>query len=112
MVYDLKMAHHKGVYHAKGLQDSAEDHRRVADLTRQAPNLTLNVPNALPSQFEVKAFAYVGILIQLLILITSALITYYWKLQSQGTTMAKYGYPCFFLGNWFCLKNLPRKVLI
>lgn len=99
MVYDLKTAHHKGVYRAKGLLDSAEDHRRVAELTRQAPNLTLNVPKALSSRFEVKAFAYVGIVTQLLILITSALTTYHWKLQSGGSAVAKYGYPCFFLGN-------------
>lgn len=93
------MAHRKGVYRAKGLLDSAEDHHRVAELTRQAPNLTLNVPKAVPSRFEVKAFAYVGILIQLLILVTSALTTYHWKLQSGGSAIATYGYPCFFLGD-------------
>jgi hypothetical protein len=98
MVYDLTTAYQKCVYHAKGLPDSPESRAKVSELANQAPNLTLNVPRAITDRAEIVVFAFVGVLVQVLILVISAFTTYYWRFQSGGSAIAAYGYPCFLIG--------------
>lgn len=99
MVFDLNEAYEKGIYQAREPSDRTKTLAvKMRELTRQAPNLTLNVPGALSNSTEVRFFALVGVLIQVLILVISAFTTYHWKLRSGGSSVATYGYPCFLVG--------------
>ena len=62
-----------------------------------SPNLILNIHGALPSKFESKTSGFLGILVQLSILVVAGLdcYLYHWTLPSRGPL---YSFPCFLVG--------------
>ncbi|KAL5049837.1 hypothetical protein BDW71DRAFT_204528 [Aspergillus fruticulosus] len=59
----------------------AEMIRHAIRVMKQAPNLTLNVPDATLS-----------------VLVIAALVTYHWRVPDQGSMVVSYGFPVFALG--------------
>jgi len=76
----------------------AKTQRILDNLLTSAPNIILNVPEAVASRWELWAFAFIGIMLQLAVLVFGALTTYHWKFMKGGAPIAGYGYPCTIAG--------------
>lgn len=106
IVYDLKTACEERIlkisqpqYHAP--EPTEEIKRAVESATRlmkQAPNLTLNVTKAITSPGATWAFAAMGIVIQLGVIVIASLVTYNWHLAENGFSRVRYGFPLFVIG--------------
>ncbi|KAH7390337.1 hypothetical protein BKA64DRAFT_696475 [Cadophora sp. MPI-SDFR-AT-0126] len=70
----------------------------IEGLLLSAPNIILNVPEAVAPRWELWLFAWVGIISQVAVLILGALTTYHWKFEKGGAPIAQYGYPCTLAG--------------
>lgn len=64
----------------------------------KAPNLTLNIPKAIPEIWKVQLFAAIGLLIQTTVLIFNAIVVYRFRWLRAGNVVAKYGYPVWAVG--------------
>jgi hypothetical protein len=90
--------------HSSAIRSNARERRKdeeqkiIDKLLTSAPNIILNVPEAVAPTWELWTFAWLGILTQLAVLVFGALTTYHWKLPKAGKPIAGYGYPCTFLG--------------
>lgn len=65
---------------------------------QEAPNLTLNVTNAIQSPLATWAFAILGVAIQVTVFVIASLVTYHWKLAANGYLIVRYGYHLFLIG--------------
>ncbi|KAH8600159.1 hypothetical protein B0O99DRAFT_590550 [Bisporella sp. PMI_857] len=68
------------------------------DMDKKAPNITLNIENAIPKPWEVNLFMVSGILIQATVMVINALAVYYWKWPRAKSIVASYGYPIWAVG--------------
>lgn len=64
----------------------------------QAPNLTLNIPKAIPTGMQIWIFTSIGLVVQLAVLAFNALAVYYWNWSRAGYAVALYGYPVWAVG--------------
>jgi len=67
-------------------------------LANQPPNLTLNVHNAISTSRELWAFASVGVVLQFVIALIPALMTYHWRTAKGTKAVQDYAYPTFLTG--------------
>ena len=63
-----------------------------------APNLTINVQNALSISWQLLTLAAVGVLIQLTAFVISAIIVYDWSWKAGSEMLSSYGFPCYLVG--------------
>ncbi len=77
------------------LQNS--DHTDVGNSTA-APSLTMNVQNAVSSSWQLLTLVVVGILIQLIAFVLSAVIVYGWSWRAGSEMISLYGFPCYLVG--------------
>lgn len=71
------------------------------ELTRQAPNIALNVHKTMASRAEIRAFATLGVILQLLAFVIPALSTYHWRWPKSGSQgITSYAYPFFLAGSF------------
>ncbi|KAH7311891.1 hypothetical protein BKA65DRAFT_157187 [Rhexocercosporidium sp. MPI-PUGE-AT-0058] len=70
----------------------------VDKLLSSAPNIILNVDQAVAPRWELWLFAWIGIIVQLSVLVFGALTTYHWRFEKGGAPIALYGYPCTLAG--------------
>jgi hypothetical protein len=65
------------------------------------PNLTLNMPDAIPTKWKVALFMWIGLLIQAAVMVVNALTVYRWQWLRAGKIVAPYGYPVWAVGTVF-----------
>jgi len=70
----------------------------ITELLSSAPNIILNVNQAIAPRWQLWLFAWIGIFAQLAVLVLGALTTYHWKFEKGGSPIALYGYPCTLSG--------------
>lgn len=71
----------------------------LRQLSRQAPNLTLNVDQATASNLELRLWTIFGVTLHCITWIMPALVTYHWKWSKGLVRIQGYAYPCFLLGS-------------
>lgn len=106
IVYDLKTACEERILKISQPQyqapEPAEEIKRAVEsatrLMKQAPNLTLNVTKAITSPGTTWAFAALGVIIQLGVIVVASLVTYHWHLAENGFSRVRYGFPLFLIG--------------
>lgn len=74
----------------------------VNTLLKTAPNLALNVENAIVPSHTLWAWASLGVILQMFATAFPGIATYYQEWNKAGGPIASYGYPCFLLGT-ICL---------
>jgi hypothetical protein len=79
---------------------------RAERLAKQPPNLILNVHGALPRSRDLRAFAAIGALIQLVAITIPAFITYYWRTPKATGPVDGYAYPTFLAGSCFLIAGI------
>lgn len=122
IVYDLETALEKEVLEVIRHRPVTErvfffEAGGIKKFMQEAPNLTLNVTNAIQSPLATGAFAILGVAIQLTVFVIASLVTYRWKLAANGYLIVRYGYPLFLIGTlplsiiftWF-LTILPDRL--
>ena len=84
------------------LQDFVQLHPNDFELAKAlrttAPNLTLNIPKAIPPRWKVRTFVIIGVCVQIAVLSFNAVAVYYWKWTRDGQPVASYGYPTWMAG--------------
>lgn len=90
-IWTLSEALKRNVY----LQDSS--HTDVDDPIH-APNLTINVQNAISLSWQLLTLVMIGIIIQLLAFVLSAFIVYGWSWRAGSEMISSYGFPCYLAG--------------
>lgn len=84
----------------KGHDKSCEE---LADLVqKKSPNLTLNIPAAIPSPVTVWIFASIGLVLQAIVLVYNALVVYHYRWLRGGYIIESYGYP-FWASGTLCI---------
>ena len=62
------------------------------------PNLTLNIPGAVPYRSVTVVLAFYGLALQAAVMTINALGVYYWRWPRAGKLVAPYGYPLWAIG--------------
>jgi hypothetical protein len=75
-------------------------------LAKQPPNLILNVHGALPRSRDLRAFAAIGALIQLVAITIPAFMTYHWRTPKATGPVDGYAYPTFLAGSCFVIAGI------
>lgn len=73
-------------------------------LSKQAPNISLNVQGAIPSKSELILWTTLGVVLQFVAFVVPALTTYHWKWKKGANSVQEYAYPCFLTGS--CLLTI------
>jgi hypothetical protein len=82
-----------------GRPRQAQTSRRLLEVLRvRSPNLTLNVPDDIPRQFQVWTVAFMGFVIQVVVMVINAVVVYRWEWLRSGSLVASYGYPTWAVG--------------
>lgn len=63
-----------------------------------SPNLTTNLDGAVPNQWMVVIFSFVGLLAQGVVMAINAIAVYHWKWARAGKAIGNYGYPTWATG--------------
>ncbi|KAF1850126.1 uncharacterized protein K460DRAFT_326679, partial [Cucurbitaria berberidis CBS 394.84] len=71
----------------------------ISELPSQSPNITLNIDKSSPSHREVWSFAILGVALQAVALVITAIMTYHWKKKKGNSTVQSYAYPVFLAGS-------------
>lgn len=74
-------------------------HRDCKELTRQPPNLALNVEGAIPNCWETRSWAFLGILMQAVALMMPGIMKYHWHMTQDPDDSSPYAYPVFAAGS-------------
>lgn len=90
-IWTLSEALKRKVY----IQDSS--HTDVEDPIH-APNLTINVQNAISLSWQLLTLVMIGIIIQILAFVLSAFIVYGWSWRAGSEMISSYGFPCYLAG--------------
>jgi hypothetical protein len=79
---------------------------KAEQLAKQPPNLILNVHGTLPRSRDLRAFAAIGALIQLVAITIPAFMTYYWRKPKATGPVDGYAYPTFLAGSCFLIAGI------
>lgn len=90
-IMTLSEALRKNVYLQRSNQTDVED-------PNGAPNLTLNVQDTDSLSWEILTLVVVGISIQVLAFVLSAVIVYAWSWRAGSNMISPYGFPCYLVG--------------
>ena len=63
-----------------------------------APNLTINVQNAISLSWQLSTLVITGIIVQLTAFVLSAVIVFSWSWKAGSQTLSSYGFPCYVIG--------------
>lgn len=63
-----------------------------------APNLTINVQNAISLSWQLSTLVATGIIVQFTALVLSAVIVFSWSWKGGSQTLSPYGFPCYVIG--------------
>lgn len=81
--------------HAKYANPAMYD---LMNFSSKAPNLTLNIKNAIPEAWKVRSIMFIGLFVQIGVLTFNAIEVYHWRWLRAGKTVASYGYPVWTTG--------------